>query len=130
MVLSNSKQTNILIVDDLSIANLMSKLLKDIGYHAIATDKAEEGYLLHLTRDKPIDLIIIGLFLPNWTVLSGILKKEHPEVKILYTSGHGFLELVGRGHLKPDDYFLFKPFEIDEFYRKIREVLDADMRNG
>ncbi|MDP8228555.1 MAG: hypothetical protein P9M15_03785 [Candidatus Electryoneaceae bacterium] len=124
MTFSKTKQTTILIVDEVSITELMSKLLDMIGYRSIVTDKADEGYLRYFTYQSPVDLIIIGLFLPNWTVLRGILRKEKPCVKILFTSGYNFLMLVGNGYLNPDDHFLQKPFEIEEFYRKIREVLD------
>jgi hypothetical protein len=56
------------------------------------------------------------------------LRSQHPQIRILYRSGFSDRVLTDRGDLGEDDPFIRKPFGNDPLLERVREVLDARLR--
>jgi FixJ family two-component response regulator len=56
---------------------------------------------------------------------AALLRKSHPEAKVLYMSAHPRSEMVYRGTVDPDVPFLQKPFAEDVLQTAVRDILDA-----
>ncbi|TJV36926.1 MAG: hybrid sensor histidine kinase/response regulator, partial [Mesorhizobium sp.] len=52
------------------------------------------------------------------------LKRTHPSLKVLYTTGYTRNAIVHNGTLDFGTELLTKPYTIDELAEKIRKVLD------
>jgi CheY-like chemotaxis protein len=52
------------------------------------------------------------------------LRSDHPEIRILFVSGHTDAELIELGTLGDGDSFLAKPYTPEALAMKVREILD------
>ncbi len=80
----------ILIIDDESqIRSMLRLMLERVGYEVVEAPDGIEG--IRQYREKPADLIITDLIMPNKDGIGMIidLKKEFPKVKIIAMSGGG-----------------------------------------
>jgi two-component system cell cycle sensor histidine kinase/response regulator CckA len=57
-----------------------------------------------------------------------LLGTMRPELKVLYVSGYPDESIVHHGVLEAGIAFLQKPFAPDALARKVRRVLDAELR--
>jgi len=53
------------------------------------------------------------------------VRKERPDVRVLYLSGYTDATVARQGLLDDRSNFLQKPFAVDVFTRRVRETLDA-----
>jgi CheY-like chemotaxis protein len=56
--------------------------------------------------------------------LADSVRKERPDLKVLYTTGYTRNAIVHNGMLDPGTNLLTKPFSIEELAAKIRKILD------
>jgi DNA-binding response OmpR family regulator len=118
---------HILIIDDEApIRSMIRLVLERAGY---AVDEASDGVEgIRCFREKPADLIITDLIMPNKDGIGMILelKKEFPVVKIIAMSGGGLNRPDGylRGAKKLGaTYTLSKPIDRQELLRAVRDTL-------
>jgi CheY-like chemotaxis protein len=118
----------ILIIDDESqIRSMLRLMLERVGYEIAEAPDGVEG--IRQYREKPADLIITDLIMPNKDGIGMIidLKKEFPEIKIIAMSGGG----VNR----PEGYLdgakklgatrtLTKPIDREEMLKAVKETLN------
>jgi YesN/AraC family two-component response regulator len=119
----------ILIIDDEpQIRSMLKLMLERDGYEVAEAPDGIEG--IRVYRQKPADLIITDLIMPNKDGIGMIidLKKEFPQVKIIAMSGGGLNK--PEGYLKGAKKLgaactLTKPIDRDEMLRAIKEVLQS-----
>lgn len=119
----------ILIIDDEpQIRSMLKLMLERDGYEVAEAPDGIEGIKVY--RQKPADLIITDLIMPNKDGIGMIidLKKEFPNVKIIAMSGGGLNKPEGylRGAKKLGAACtLTKPIDRDEMLRTIKDVLKS-----
>ena len=64
----------------------------------------------------------------NGRVLAERVAALLPEIRVLFVSGYTENFIVDRGVLKTGIEFLAKPYSIEQLSRRVREVLDAAVR--
>ena len=119
----------ILIIDDEpQIRSMLKLMLERDGYEVAEAPDGIEG--IKIFRQKPADLIITDLIMPNKDGIGMIidLKKEFPDVKIIAMSGGGLNK--PEGYLKGAKKLgavrtLTKPIDRDEMLRTIKDVLKS-----
>jgi YesN/AraC family two-component response regulator len=74
-----------------------------------------------------IDLVITDVVMPgiSGAVLVARLESLRPETKSLYISGYTDTAIVDHGILNSKVAFLQKPFTIQNFAQKVREVIHS-----
>ena len=121
---------SILIIDDEpQIRSMIRLILERSGYMVIEASDGIEG--IRLFREKPADLIITDLIMPNKDGIGLIieLKKEFPDVKIVAMSGGGLNRPEGylRGAQKLGAACtLSKPINRQELLRVVRDTLNTE----
>lgn len=117
----------ILIIDDEApIRSMIRLVLERAGY---AVDEASDGVEgIRCFREKPADLIITDLIMPNKDGIGMILelKKEFSFIRIIAMSGGGLNRPDGylRGAKKLGaTYTLSKPIDRQELLRAVRDTL-------
>lgn len=117
----------ILIIDDEApIRSMIRLVLERAGYAVAEAADGIEG--IQRFREKPADLIITDLIMPNKDGIGVILelKKEFPGVKIIAMSGGGLNRPEGylRGAKKLGAaYTLSKPISRQELLRAVADTL-------
>ncbi len=113
----------ILVVDDNDdIREMLRQLLERAGHDVSDTHNADEA--LQSYRDKPADLLIVDLLMPDKQGMTSIPEflREFPDVKIIAISGAGreFLAIVKK--LGAQRAYT-KPLELDELMQGVQELL-------
>jgi DNA-binding NtrC family response regulator len=117
----------ILIIDDeQQIRSMLRLMLERDGYEVVEAPDGIEG--IRAYRQKPTDLIITDLIMPNKDGIGMIieLQKEFPDVKIIAMSGGGLN--------KPDGYLkgakklgaactLTKPIDREKMLRAVKNII-------
>ena len=107
---------------------LVCAVLTDAGYDVLCADGPLEALELVRAREKPIDLLVTDVVMPDMhgPVLARKLAPLQPDMKVLYVSGYSENDISDQGVVDPDLDVLQKPFTHQSLVRKIRELLDAE----
>jgi two-component system cell cycle sensor histidine kinase/response regulator CckA len=122
----------ILVADDEDLLrSLMQEVLERNGYEVLTASDGAEALAVYSTNANRISLLVSDIKMPHLTgveVAKRILA-ERPETRILLTSGTTVSP-------SPSVAFLWKPFTLDDFMTKVKDVLDsppailADIQTG
>jgi PAS domain S-box-containing protein len=118
----------LLVEDEPTLLLMATKILQGFGYRVRGARLPSEALDLVRREDVgPFDLLIADVVLPEMkgTELADRIRREYPKTKVLYTSAHTEDKIIEDGILSEGVAFLQKPFTVNEFGRKVREVLDA-----
>jgi two-component system cell cycle sensor histidine kinase/response regulator CckA len=87
----------------------------------------EEALMAASAHGAPIDLLLTDMMLPRMTGrdVAESLRREYPNMKVVYISGYTDDESVRSGEFPPGSKFLQKPFTLTGLTGKVREALDA-----
>lgn len=118
----------VLLVDDEQvILSVGRRMLERLGYKVITAASGKEAFQIYSESKGRINLVVLDMVMPE---LSGeqtykLLKEHDPQVKVLLSTGYSIhgqaAELLASGC----NGFIQKPFNLQEFSRKLREVLDS-----
>lgn len=118
---------NILLVDDET--ELVSAMTERLNLRGIDADYATTGdQALEKVRQKKYDLAVLDVKMPGISGLDlwKLLKKEYPEMKFIFLTGHtsqkDFQTGVNTGY-----FYLLKPISFDVLLEKINQSI-ADSR--
>jgi DNA-binding NtrC family response regulator len=89
---------------------------------------AVPGEVMAMVEKHPgmIHLLITDVIMPeiNGAELAGLLVSRYPDVRILYMSGYTAEIIAQQGIIDVDVNFIQKPFSMEAFTLKVREVLE------
>jgi CheY-like chemotaxis protein len=113
----------LLVEDDAPIREVVAFTLRRRGYTVTAADGTTAA--LAAAEAGTFDLMITDLMMPvmNGRALADKLVVSHPDMHILFTSGHARRSLHS-GLLRPEDHLLTKPFNMDSLTRVVGEILN------
>jgi CheY-like chemotaxis protein len=120
-------ETLLVVEDEPSVRELAVLALRNKGYTVLEAANGEEG--LRLTREKAgqIDLVLTDVVMPRMggKEMADAIHREHPETKVLFTSGYTEDAISHHGVLQAGIEFLQKPYMTATLARKVREVLQS-----
>jgi two-component system, cell cycle sensor histidine kinase and response regulator CckA len=125
--LAQSRETIVLVEDDIAIRDVTSRLLAKMGYGVLVAASGSEALALIDHGQVAPNLLLSDMFMPimdGWE-LSLKLRRSLPELPVLLISGESESVLAGRYGLEGVS-FLQKPFTAAALAGKLREVLDGD----
>ena len=121
------QQTILVVDDDALLCRALERVLQTKGYQVLA---ATDGTLaIELSRScmEPIDLVLVDLMMPiqHGFSLVDILLCEHPETKIVLTSGAIREHMLLERDRERVHAFLAKPFTSSHLLQLIKGLLHA-----
>jgi CheY-like chemotaxis protein len=124
---ATSGNETILLVEDEEVVRLMlAEALTGQGYAVLNAGRGANALALAEKAARPIDLLVTDISMPGMTGwdLAGSLRANRPGLPVLFISGHNRHASKGCGGMDPPPEFLYKPFSLEAFLVKAREMLD------
>ncbi|OGQ88523.1 MAG: hypothetical protein A2512_11915 [Deltaproteobacteria bacterium RIFOXYD12_FULL_56_24] len=120
-------ETILLAEDEAAILNMVKQILEDFGYWVLAASTPREAIRMAKKHSGEINLLITDVIMPemNGQELAKNLRALHPELKSLYMSGYSGNVIAHHGALDEGVNFIQKPFSMQAFAAKVREVLES-----
>jgi len=123
---ANQSETVLLVDDEPLVRMIASEALEELGYNVIeASDGASA--LKILASSQVIDLLITDVGLPGGThgrQVADAGRQARPDLKVLFTTGYAENAVLNHGHLSPGMHVMTKPFEMDAFARRVRDLIE------
>lgn len=119
------KSQRILVLDDEStLRTALFRLLDRKGYTVVTAQKIEEAKSF-CAADKPFDLAIVDVNLPDGDGLDFMshLKNINPETEVIILTGFGSIESAVTATQKGAFHFLTKPFSLEELVSVCEKAL-------
>jgi len=121
-------ETILLVEDEAPVRALVQAVLELEGYRVIAASDGHTALDLWAARKCEIQMLLTDIVMPGG--LTGVdvanrILAERPEIPVLYTSGYAPEYARKRFRVGPEVNFLEKPFEIAQFRRVVRQLLDG-----
>ncbi|HRI53425.1 MAG TPA: PAS domain S-box protein, partial [Pseudomonadota bacterium] len=116
----------LLVEDEVSVRTMTQRLLQRGGYTVLSAGSAGEAERLFASHPGPVHLLLTDIVMPgpNGIELSTRLRRQRPELAVLYISGYAEGSLPARSALPAGAMLLAKPFSSDALLSRVREVLD------
>jgi PAS domain S-box-containing protein len=127
---TGGSETILVIEDDVHVRDLTRKVLERAGYRVIeAADGKEAGRVFRDYKDI-IDLVVLDVIMPkkNGKEVYVDIKKERPDIKVLFTSGYTADIIHKKGILKESQNFILKPASPQVLLKTVRDILNNEPR--
>jgi CheY-like chemotaxis protein len=129
----------ILVVDDdADLRSLAQIILEQSGYTVLVAEGGSQALQIARRDPDPIDLLLTDLVMPGMdgAALGRQLRPLRPGMRILYMTALAVAQLAGQEivlkqiRLDPNVPILIKPFSVEAFQQKVREVLEQAPRHS
>lgn len=115
-------KTLLLVEDDPILRKLIKTILNRHGYKVLTAIHGEEALEMVGEHSGKVDLLLTDVIMPGikGTELHDIVRKQHPEMKVIFITGYAPASLDLDHH---NSHLLCKPFTIDQLLERVREAL-------
>ena len=123
---SDLQELVLLVEDDEDVRAYTADCLRELGYRVVEAASGEDAMAFVDQTREEIDLLFTDVVMPGMTgeELAAELRRERPDLKVLYASGYTRDAIMHSGRLQPGVALLQKPFNLAELARKLRDVLE------
>ncbi|MBE9607111.1 PAS domain S-box protein [Acetobacteraceae bacterium H6797] len=127
-----ASETVLLVDDETTVRLVVAEVLRDLGYSVLEAENATEA--LAILQRKPVpELLITDVGLPaglNGRQLADAARLLHPRLKVIFITGYAENAVLRSGDLEADMHVVVKPFSMEAFGAKVRQVLDGEASDG
>jgi signal transduction histidine kinase/CheY-like chemotaxis protein len=118
------KETILVVEDEAAVRELACEFLKSAGYSVLEAKNGAEALETIARNTTTIHLVLADMIMPRMggAELAERLKKERPELKVLFMSGYSEHAGEESGKISPQA-ILTKPFSIATLIGRVRETL-------
>jgi CheY-like chemotaxis protein len=120
----------VLVVEDQAeVRKLATRTLERYGYKVVSARTPQEALAILQRLGSSIDLLLTDVVMPgmNGPALVEQVRRQLPDIRVLYTSGYTDSAIVERLALDPRSDFLQKPYSPTLLLEKVRAVLDSKL---
>lgn len=121
------KESILVAEDEDGLRELVQQILQQYQYDVAVAATGVEAMRIWTESEGKFDLLLTDMIMPGGMTgreLAAELKKQKPDLKIIYTSGYSS-ELIGANIGSGHETFLPKPYVPPQLARAVRESLDA-----
>jgi len=123
--LANPPATILVVDDDAAVRKVVGSALTRIGHRVLSAATAGEAELALMGIRGDVDLLVCDVNLPDLTgpELIGRIRRDHPDLRVLFTSGCRPSEDGEHGAILASAPFLDKPFSLEDLRGAVAETL-------
>jgi CheY-like chemotaxis protein len=116
----------LVVEDEPDVLMMTARVLRDGGYDVLEAANGRVALDLLEGHQKRLDLLVTDVAMPqiDGIELAARLRRTHPHLPVVFTSGHVGDEALHSGLLGPESALLLKPFPPDELIACARSLLD------
>ena len=121
------KESILVVEDEAGVRALVIKLLKDLGYCVLQAQSGPHALDVWRQHGDEVDLLITDIVMPdgmNGVELAERVRRQRPDLKVIYTSGY-LADLSREDIARHSDAYIAKPFSLLELARLVRRTLDG-----
>jgi CheY-like chemotaxis protein len=124
------QETVLVVEDDDAVRELTSLALERHGYKVLKATGGADALRQTDAGPQELDLLVTDVVMPEMDgrTVATALRARFPRLKTLFLSGYTDDEMIRRGILQTGEAFLQKPYTIAALARKVREILDRELR--
>jgi PAS domain S-box-containing protein len=115
----------LVVEDDPNVRSLVALTLKEAGYDVTAASGGDDALRAVAGADTTFDLMLTDVMMTglNGRELADRIRQEHPNLPVIFMSGHTEDSVVRCGVLNDQVALLHKPFTAAELMARVRRVL-------
>lgn len=119
-------ETVLLVEDDSDLRFLMKEMLLESGHTVVAASDGAEGWQKFQEYDGAIHLVVADVVTPRMkgNELYRRIREISPSTQFLFVSGYQANQISRNFVLEEGLNFLPKPFDLDDFTSKVRDILE------
>jgi PAS domain S-box-containing protein len=117
--------TILLVEDDDHVRAVTAEMLAELGY-VVQEARDADSAMAAVESGARLDLLFIDVMMPGAMKSTELVRRaleRLPGLGVLYTSGHGYNELVDRGELDEGVKLLSKPYTREELSQRLARIL-------
>jgi two-component system, cell cycle sensor histidine kinase and response regulator CckA len=120
-------ETILVVEDRTDVRRFVVTVLEKCGYQVLEASSGEGAFTLLSGHSGPLHLILTDAVLPhmNGHQIMDELRRQRPELRVLYMSGYSRETAMARGVVPADAACLSKPFGPDELAAAVRRALQT-----
>ncbi len=126
--LAQGSETILLVEDDETVRHLVRTQLQRQGYRVVTAEDGESALqkVEETEQGFEIDLVVSDVVMPGMSgpALAAELRRNQPDVPILFISGYTGSFMVQHGFCEDTDEVLQKPFTAKMLAERVRDLLD------
>ena len=124
-------ETILVVEDEGAIRRSVKRLLEKKGYRVLLAEDGQKALEVFERKQDSIHLVISDVVMPrmNGFELFEAVRARGEEVRFLFTSGYATRD-IKRLASEISQTFLQKPWDVDDFLRHVRELLDSGTTEG
>ncbi len=124
---ARGEETLLLVEDEAAVLQLSRRILERAGFTVLTARTPREAIEISARFEERVDLLVTDVMLPEMSgkELRERIQRTRPGIPCLFTSGYTADIIATRGVLEENLHFIGKPFSVDAFIAKVREVLDS-----
>jgi PAS domain S-box-containing protein len=117
--------TILLVEDEPGVRHVVERMLALKGYTVLSANDGQEALQVGRDHVGPIHLLLTDVAMPvmGGRELAERLAPAHPEMRVLFMSGHTEDGMVRRGVRESVINFIQKPFRAEQLLAKVRKLL-------
>lgn len=126
MEVRRGTETILLVEDEAEVRIVASEALQLLGYQVLEASSPSEALQIAESHTGTLHLLLTDVVLPvmSGSELAELIKRIHPQIRVLYVSGYTENVIVHYGVLDAGIHFLPKPYTPSQLAQKVRQVLD------
>jgi PAS domain S-box-containing protein len=120
-------ETVLIVEDQDTVRQLAAETLSGLGYTVIEAKEGFDALELCKRYHGRIHLLLTDVVMPKMggPELAEKIKRQHPEIKVIYMSGYTENAIGHEGILDKGINFISKPFTVSGLAKLVRNVLDT-----
>ena len=124
----NGNETVLLVEDEKMVRELAERILTEFGYKVLVAENGEVAKQIFEQQKEKIQIVVTDIIMPGISGrdLAAHIKKENPDIKLLYISGYSDEAILHHNKIDNGSEFLQKPFTAQKFVRRVRQILDEN----